>query len=281
MYGDFHEYKDNAPILEDTRANSFRREYGFTWKLSKSSQAYNWNSAAQNVNRSVRTIISDAKKLVGNFSVRDVTKTVMDSLAAGKMAEAYTMFELNVNLMADFVSGRAKSITLPDDEIEIENYNIGNTTFPVPASKRMGDISVTYVDDKFNNVYNFHKIWQECLRPGSDLSFMDIPSFSLTGTYTTTDDHLSVDDLRNLYQNPNLSGVSDYKKEYSKTVYPLIFPRQISRGTMSVDSENMATVKVTYIRTPLITKAKALSTLTYNGGIDYASTAYSLLGNDL
>lgn len=274
---DISEYRNNAPILKDKNPNSFGREYNFKWILSKASQAYSWMSAANNTQRSVRTIINDVKNIK---DLASITRVVTDSIAAGKMAAAYTTFEVNVNLMIDLVNDKVESISLPDDEIEIDNYPLGNTNFSVPTSKRMGDITVTYVDDKYNNVYNFHKIWQECLRPGSDLCFMDIPSFSLTGTYVTTDNHLSVNDLHELYSS-DTKNVEDYVKEYSKTVYPLIFPRVISRGTASVNSDANRKVKVTYIRTPLITKTKALIAISYDGGVDYIKTAMSYLGNDI
>jgi hypothetical protein len=121
------------------------------------------------------------------------------------------------------------------------------------------------IEDKYNNVYNFHKIWQECLRPGSDLCFMDIPSFSISAAYITTDNHLTEGELRNLYEKPTTSNIEDYVKNFSTTMYPLLFPIRISRGTANATSESNAKISVTYVRTPILLKNKTLQTISYDG----------------
>jgi hypothetical protein len=267
---DISEYRNNAPILKDKNPNSFGREYNFKWILSKASQAYSWMSAANNTQRSVRTIINDVKNIK---DLASITRVVTDSIAAGKMAAAYTTFEVNVNLMIDLVNDKVESISLPDDEIEIDNYPLGNTNFSVPTSKRMGDITVTYVDDKYNNVYNFHKIWQECLRPGSDLCFMDIPSFSICGVYETSNYKQSTDELSELYQNdkePN-------RHSTGKTVYPALFPKKINRSNADANSSQFSKVTVTYVRTPIITKTLPVTQISYSGQATISSAISSWL----
>ncbi len=263
---DIIDYRDNAPIFDDDYSNSFRRECNFKWVLSKESQLYNWMSKIKNAYSSIQNNVERFRKFALNeFNPADGTRAIMDAIASGKMSAAYDMFEVNINLMLDYVSGRASEVNPPDDEIETENYDVGTTRFPIPASKKMSDVVVTYVEDKYNNVYNFHKIWQECLRPGSDLCFMDIPSFSIAGTYITTDQHLTPEELSELYEGNGNKSIDDFVKEYSKTIYPLLFPIKISRGTASAKSVAGSKVRVQYVRTPLISKSRPLTQISYDG----------------
>ena len=280
ILSDISDYKSDVPILNDEAPNSFKREYNFKWELSKASQTYSWMSNLNNSLAGASNIADQFINIAKNGATRqNVTGVIMDTIAQGKMTAAYNMFALNINIMMDVVSGRAETVQIPDDEIAIKMYEVGNVKIPVAESKEMHNVVVTYVEDKYNNVYNFHKIWQECLRPGNDLCFMDIPSFSITGTYITTDDHLTVNELNELYGGSNSQTMSDKVKEFSRTVYPLLFPIKISRGTANATSQNTSRVTVTYVRTPLITKTKALTRTSFSGIMDVAKNLVTGLRN--
>ena len=263
---DIIDFKNNAPVLNGSKANSYRREANFKWNLLRTSSLYNIKSFANIAKDAISSIqqgVNDWKS--AKNTTKSVSGSIITAINSGKMVAAYAMFEANINIMMPYISGRAETVALPDDEIEIEQYKVGNIYFPVPKGKKMSDIKVTYVEDKYNNVYNFHKIWQECLKPGNDLCFMDIPSFSISGAYMTTDNHLTENELRDLYENPKTTNIEDYVKTYSTTMYPLLFPIRISRGTANATSETNSKITVTYVRTPILVKNKTLQKLAYNG----------------
>ena len=257
-----------VPILSEEGGMSFRREYDFEWHLDRT-PTINYSVGAT---KSIIDSAVDIVKFVASFKDggESINRMLGKAIGTGKKVAAYAIFTANILQFAELVSSRAESVQLPDDEIQMEKYKLGNTEVPVPSAKSMGNIQVTYIEDQYNNVYNFHKVWQECLRPGSDLCFMDVPSFSITGRYVTTGTKIDMHELDSLYQNKKSEdpgSVDELKKQYSQTVYPLIFPSLISRGTSSASSKNIAKVRVTYVRTPSIIKNPSVTKIDYATGL--------------
>ena len=251
-------------ISEETKDLSFRREYDFEWHLDRSPTVNNVVGTVKSVvgfAKDIGDVVSTIKSGGGN-----IMGVIQDAIASGKRVAAYTVFTANLHMMAEMVSARAETVQPPDDEIVVEKYPIGNVEVPVAVSKGMGNIQVTYIEDQYNNVYNFHKIWQECLRPGSDLTFMDIPSFSVTGRYATTGTKLTESQLDEMYKSSAFNPVVSKKKVYSQTVYPLLFPIHISRGAANATSKNFSRVRVTYVRTPAISKNQGVTEIGYATG---------------
>ena len=256
-----------APIVDEGSEYSFKRGYNFKWSLKKDSNLYSWISSVNNfIGNDTINKISDLIYSIKNNKNTGVNlgAALRDALASGDMTAAYTLFSANIFTFADKVSERAKKVTLPDDTIEMEMYDYGNTQVPVPNAKSIGDITVTYIEDQYNNVYNFHKVWQECLRPGGTFCFMDVASFSICGEYITTDNHLSDKQFKEVYNDYDAT-LGSKVKEYSKTIYPLIFPKIIKRGDMDATSKEFKDVTVTYVRTPIVTKSKNLVEISFEG----------------
>lgn len=258
---------DNIPIISEHDVPiSFRREYDFEWELNQVPTLNNVVGAGKSIAKftgEINKVISAIKDKSSN----KILGLIQDAMASGKRVAAYAVFNANFQTFAELVSSRAEVVNPPDDEIIIERYKVANVEYPVPESKSMKDITVTYVEDQYNNVYNFHKIWQECLRPGSDLCFMDIPSFSVRAVYSTTSNKLSPNELSSMYRDTagNRSAVPKTKR-YSQTVYPRIFPAVISRGSANATSKNFSRITVTYVRSPVITKNKSLTEIGYATG---------------
>ena len=158
-----------------------------------------------------------------------------------------------------------KMINIPDDEIITEDYQVGITTFKVPKAIRMGDIIVTYVDDKFDDVWKFHKMWQNCIRNMTSMSFNDIPSFSACARFVTTDKSLNAEEFAE-YAALDDSQKSKYlenieKNPITSTNYPRIFPIKVNRTNFDKSGANISEVTVTYNRSPMLTKSPNCTTI--------------------
>ena len=144
-----------------------KKNYKFVWALSKEGkdlQGGFWGMVNSYVNESKKMVELTAAvaKLVAGF-----IKANKDNGAAlfTSSIDLLVTAALMNGMLIDYVSQMAKSVTPPDDEIEMDEYEIGPIKYPVPKSKKMNDIVVTYYDDSCDTVYNFHKAWLEMIVP--------------------------------------------------------------------------------------------------------------------
>jgi hypothetical protein len=268
------DYYDDT--LDESRG--FKLDCDFVWSFnleySKTNNLLSQINSFKRMGNEINRIVNDLKDIGNKRGMSILSDRIQTSLAMGETTAAYTMFQAITSMYSSIVTDRAMNVQPPDDEIELENYTMGNVKgYPVPQNKVMGDVVVTYLEDNYNNCYNFHKLWQECLRPGSNLTFMDIPSFSICGVYETSNYKQSTDELSELYQNdkePN-------RHSTGKTVYPALFPKKINRSNADANSSQFSKVTVTYVRTPIITKTLPVTQISYSGQATISSAISSWL----
>jgi hypothetical protein len=147
-----------------------KKNYKFVWALDKEGkdlQGGFWGMVNAYVNESKKMIELTAAvaKLVGGFLKKNKDNGAAMFTAA---CDLLTIVATQSGMLLDYVSQMTKSVVLPDDEIEMDEYEIGNIKYPVPKSKKIGDIVVTYYDDSCDTVYSFHKSWLELAVPKSE-----------------------------------------------------------------------------------------------------------------
>lgn len=206
-------------------------------------------------------------------------QTVTRSALTGKLDPAPLAFNAYAITNMLYVSQLAKEISLPDDELETETVDVGLVKFAVPTSVKMNDIEVTYLEDSANTVYNFHKMWQNCVvNKDKGFALGSIYSYTMEGWYISQDNSNSelqalinngtgLDNLRNavrkgmgsigshVYNPITDSGITELSKVRGVQIYPKIFPTRISRGSMTKDGDTISTVKVSYVRVPKLIDA--------------------------
>lgn len=112
--------------------------------------------------KGVASRLREAASLAKKFIKGDFQTSAQDMFTFEKLKGAF---------MTSYVSQMAKSVTLPDDEIEIDYYKIGTLDYPVPKAKKINNISVTYYDDDLETVYNFHKCLLELVNPTDEMGY--------------------------------------------------------------------------------------------------------------
>lgn len=147
-----------------------KKNYKFVWALDKEGkdlQGGFWGMVNAYVNESKKMIELTAAvtKLVAGFLKKNKDNGAAMFTAA---CDLLAIVATQSGMLLDYVSQMTKSVTLPDDEIEMDEYEIGNIKYPVPKSKKISDIVVTYYDDSCDTVYNFHKSWLELAVPKSE-----------------------------------------------------------------------------------------------------------------
>lgn len=167
-----------------------------------------------------------------------------------------------------YVSQLTEKIDLPDDEIETEDITIGNLVYPVPKKVTMNPITVTYLDDGLNTVYQFHKRWMNRIR-NNGMCLNPMASYCSSGTYITLDKTLTSAEYIALFSKLKESAVTEtlleaYAKPTSMTIFPNLFPVKISRGTVNKSGTELARVTVTYKRLPNFTPRHKSSWCEYN-----------------
>lgn len=126
----------------------------------------------------------------------------------------------------DYVSHLAQKVNLPTNNItELTEYNYGEIDTVIPYGRKYADIQVSYLDDSYDTVYNFHYRWlNACQRHKYPLYL-----------FTTRAQYISY-------------GVNDNNKFSTNTVdsYPRIYPKSISRTDANKSGSGFAGVTVTY-----------------------------------
>ena len=147
-------------------ANSdLKKNYKFVWALDKKGTDLQGGfmgmvTAYVNQAKKVAELSAKIAKVFASMKAKDNGA----SLAVSTLDLLVTVALMNGTLL-DYVSQLAKSVDLPSDELEMDEYEIGPIKYPVPKSKKLNDITVTYYDDTYDTVYNFHKSWIERIVP--------------------------------------------------------------------------------------------------------------------
>lgn len=243
---------------------SYKKDYSFSWILTDNPNNLDVGGVSGKLN-AINNIISKVQTILthGSNYTADVE-----------------LLTLLLPKTLPYVSSFAKQVSLPDDEMELKPVEIGPYTFYTPKKKKMSDISVTYYDDSYANVYRFHKIWQEMIIKNNEMTTMEpVYKFTVGGIYSYVEKDLGpeeqiytmVADSLGLSTNQATSQIERIFPELdselgTKTIsnyYPRLYPRSIKRSEGNRDGSGLATVGVTYCRMPEIGKS-SLSEVTYS-----------------
>lgn len=169
------------------------------------------------------------------------------------------------------VSSLCSQVNLPDDEVELDMVPMGNVDYPVPVKVKRGDVTVTYLEDTLNTVYNFHKYWQSLVREQDSLFMSPLGKWYCQAFYLPFDNSITATEYGSIFENINRSGnstlsvVSDVFESLDLHIkptgiisYPSLFPSRISRTAANKQGTGLSTVTVTYTRIPLISRTKPL-----------------------
>ena len=192
-------------------------------------------------------------------------------IASGIPTKVFTKFRLLMNHpLTTYISQLAEKVSLPDDTIDTDGYNIGPVDVPVPKKIPMPDIRVTYLEDTNDTVYNFHKSWMSFIRHGDTFCMEPLYPYTIVGRYLTYDNTLSAEEHSTILKaqsaidatitDSNLFKITHegdiFMKPKSIYNYPHLVPVGLSRGESDKGGSSNARVTVTYKRLPEITKSK-------------------------
>ena len=196
----------------------------------------------------------------------------------GMATDKFVQFRTLMNhVLTSYVSQMAEKVSPPDDEIDYEDYQMSNVNVPVPKGVKMPDITVTYLDDTNDAIYNFHKSWQSFARDGDSFSMNPLYPYCVTARYITFENTLTVTEYATLYNALNtadsyiklvdshvggLDTTTDlFMKPRSIYNYPNVFPIKIARDEADKSGESVSKVTVTYKRLPNINKGSNYTNL--------------------
>lgn len=268
---------------------NLKRNWKFIWLLAESQNEIansNFGNIA-NTAIAVAENVRDVASTIGGFA-RDVAGAFREGGIRGALNSALYSFNelksrqiLSDPVLTMYVSQFAKSITLPEDEVEFENYLIGNVDYPVPVKYKVNPITVTYLDDNLDTVYNYHKLWINCAKENKNdsgiatMAMNPIAGLTLAAKYVVYEDTLSTleysyllkwlnrgmaaatratEQITAYFNLPDISEagevVDPFLKWHSTQTFPSIFPQRVTRSDPSKESDSLAEVTVTYIRVP-------------------------------
>jgi len=286
---------------------NLKRSWKFNWFLGATESDIG-SSALSNLKKQGENIINNARET--GTSIRNFVSNLKNPLGGGingALASINNSIQdlKKIQILSDpvlcmYVSQLAKTVDLPDDEVEFEYVQVGNVDYPVPTKWKVNPIRVTYYDDNLDTVYNFHKFWINMARTDESNSetagmTMNIINSDLckAAKYVVYEDSLNTIEYSYLlkYLNKGMSAltsatekitaffnlpdvselgevVDPFLKWHSSQTFPTIFPQTVSRSSADKTGEGLSEVTVTYIRVPnLIGKRKAY-TGTNSFGLD-------------
>lgn len=219
---------ETLPLITD-----YKREWKFIWMLTLDETAG----------------FLKAKKLVAKYQ---------------SLRVAFNSFQAIVGnpIFSGYVCQLAETVNLPDDEFEIEQVSQGPVVYQMPKRVKLNDISVTYLDDSLESVYNFHKAWFNAIRCGKETGINSPSLFAATARYIPFEDTMTATEyviLRNdvskkINEVATLGGLLPEiplnAKPTSITTYPTIYPTKISRSAANHSGDGLAKVTVNYARIP-------------------------------
>lgn len=243
---------ETLPLVSD-----FKKEYKFLWLITTN----NGPELSRTVNG------------VANFDTISITD-LMTNLKIDGM-ELYQAVVANP-LFSGYISQLAETVILPDDEFDTEVIPQGPVDYEMPKRVKLGEINVTYLEDSFETVYNFHKAWFQAIRCGKGIGINSPSLFSATARYIPFEDTMTAEEYL-LFKNEVAQKVNSFlssdftnpglpigAKPTSLTTYPKLWPKKIHRTPAKHDGEDIATVEVTYSRIPVFQK-KHTALQTWNG----------------
>ncbi len=192
-------------------------------------------------------------------------------LASGMPTKVFSQFRLLMNHpLTSYISQLTEKVSLPDDTIDTDGYDIGPVDMPVPKKIPMPDIRVTYLEDTNDTVYNFHKSWMSFIRQGDTFCMEPLYPYTIIGRYMTYDNTLTAEEHSTILRAQSAidSKISDsatfqlthegdiFMKPKSIYNYPHLIPVGISRGEADKGGSATSRITVTYKRLPEITKSK-------------------------
>ena len=193
------------------------------------------------------------------------------TVAIGQRTDVFPKFKLLMNhVLTTYISQLCEKVNLPEDSVETQDYDIGMVSVPVPKKFPMPDITVTYLDDSNNSVYNFHKSWQSFIRIGDSMCLEPLYPYTIQGRFIAYENTLNAAQHATLLRAQEyidgaisgsvLSALSNnldiYMTPRSLYNYPHLFPVKISRTEANKQGNGLARVTVTYKRIPEIRKSK-------------------------
>lgn len=238
---------ETLPLISD-----FKKEYKFLWlitansnDISRTSNMYNGSSLEQ-----VTTTTS-----IQNF----MQQAEVDGM------ELYNAVVMNP-VFAGYVSQLAETVNIPDDEFDTEPIPQGPVEYKMPSKVLLSDITVTYLEDSLETVYNFHKAWFQAIRCGKGVGINSPSIFSASARYIPFEDTMLATEYL-LFKNELTQRVNSFlsssfampslpmgSKATSIVTYPKIYPYKIHRSPANHSSEQIAKVEVTYARIPYLEK---------------------------
>lgn len=197
---------------------------------------------------------------IDNTRPTSLANTVGMAKDANKANQMY-LATLGNPIYCGYVGQLAEIVALPDDEWEIEPIRQGMVTYQMPKADKMNDITVTYLDDSLNSVYNFHKTWKNAFRqngvticPPTFLAakafYIEFEDVLTTAEYIVLKNQLNQTALSAINQVNFIPSLPLGVKPTSITTYPHIYPTKISRTAANHGGKNLAKVTVTYARIP-------------------------------
>ena len=235
---------ETLPLVSD-----FKKEYKFLW-LVTANQGESVSRTAVMYNG------SSMQEITKNISIRQFMKS--------KNIDGMELFEAVVMnpLFSGYISQLAQTVNVPDDEFELETIPQGPVEYKMPTKVKMEDINVTYLEDSFETVYNFHKAWFQAIRCGKGVGINSPLLFSATARYIPFEDTMLATEYvlfkNQIAQYVNSAISSNYAmpslptgaKATSIITYPRIYPTKIHRTPANHSGTDIATVEVTYARIP-------------------------------
>ena len=194
------------------------------------------------------------------------------NVGTGIPLEVLPQFRTLMNhFSTSYVAQLAEKVSVPEDNLETQDYDMACTSVPVPKKFAMPDINVTYLEDTNDSVYNFHKSWMSFIRKGDTFCMEPLYPYSIQARYITYENTLDATEYMTLFQaQKGLDGLTSrvrlidqlthiediFKKPRSIYNYPHIFPVRISREEGDKTGTSIARVTVTYKRIPEIVKSE-------------------------
>ena len=252
----------------------FKKEYDFIWKLQLSEGFENIGASEDYT--AFKGFSSRYKNADGKWTsnIEEAVDITNPDMRAGGIDLAKEKRRIFDSQFVNYVCQLCEKVDIPDDEFETEDIEYGPTTIKMPKRVILHDITVTYLEDSLNSVYNFHKSWFNAIRCKGGIN--SPYTFTAMATYMTYDRTLSQwlqGGFRNRIEkdvNGFLSALSTSNMGASAVTaafgiendllqkitgshrYPFIYPIKIDPSDADKSGTEISRTTVTYTRLPNI-----------------------------
>ena len=164
-----------GPTFFDDKTG-FKKDYKFVWNIFPVNTAgikitadglgsgVGIDKITGGINTTITNIVNKFKNAFNSIKNSDYVSSFWHGSQIDNVMETI----IQNATICSYISQFADSITLPQDELEVEQYQYGMFTYPVPKNLKMSNIQVTYYDDSNDSIYNFHKTWLQHIIPQTD-----------------------------------------------------------------------------------------------------------------